>query len=574
MNKVIKPKDKYIENIGCISCGSSDAVGVYQRPDSTFHGTCFSCNVSTTSPYGEGDTQEGLLEADGDSFGNEEGIPTTIRKPKSSEVVTPLFKVNDSSYNPLKTRGISKEVCELFNVRSILNDQGFDEVHFYPVEDHKGGTHYCVRAVLGKGFKWLSTSKPMRFFGQGRAGSNGKMIIVTEGALDALAVHQMLEVQGKSYRVISVVNGASAAPTDFKNNFEWINGFESILLAFDMDDPGQKAAKAVSEIFPLGKVKVLSYSEKDANDLLLKGKSKEFLSAVFNSRKLKVEGVVSVEDLIDEAMLPVEAGLSYPFPTLTKVMYGLRSKELIGIGAGSGSGKSQLVKEIVFHIMETHKVPVGMIMLEESASNTIKQLAGFKCNKRFHVPSEQDKSWDFEELRTALGSFKGKVYLLDHIGSKAWSSIKEKIRFMVSVLGVKFIVLDNLTALVASEDDEYKSVNLIMAEMSTLTQELDCTIFFISHLRKTQGKGAETGTEVSLADFKGSGSIIFWSNLLIALERNLQAVSLEERNTSTIRILKDRFSGEGTGTTFKLKYDKETGRMTEIDTGTFDDEGE
>lgn len=545
------PDKRYVENIGCDKCGSSDAVGIYEREDSSFHGTCFSCGVHTDTPYGDE-----VIEAN--QFTDEN---TTISNNTSK---VSRFNLKDTSYNRLRTRGISKEVCEIFEVKSIVNEQGIDEAHFYPVEDHKGNTHYCIREVASKGFKWSSSDKPMKLFGQKRAGSGGKMLIITEGACDAMAAHQMLEEQGKAYRVVSIINGASAAPTDFKNNFEWLNGFDSLLLAFDQDSPGQKASKLVSDIFPLGKVKNLIFSEKDVNDLLVKGKSKEFLNAIFGSKKLKVEGVVGVDDLIEEAMKPVEWGLSYPFPTLTKVMYGLRLKELIGIGAGSGSGKSQLVKEIVFHIMEVHKLPIGMIMLEEAASNTLKQLAGFKCNKRFHVPSEQGESWDFEELRSALGSFKDKVYLLDHIGSKAWSAIKDKIRFMVSVLGVKFIVLDNLTALVASEDDEYKSVNLIMAEMSTLTQELDCTIFFISHLRKTQGKGAETGTEVSLADFKGSGSIIFWSNLLIALERNLQAVSVDERNTSTIRILKDRFSGEGTGTTFKLKYSKESGRMTEI----------
>lgn len=558
--------DKYIENISCGECGSSDALGVYKRADLSFHGTCFKCNHHTNEPYGieaETDTEE--LEGFVD-----EGSPVAKTKRRELVFSPKQYYQKDSSINKLITRGISVETCKKFNVTSILNDNGVDIAHFYPVEDSKGGIHYCVREVEGKKFKWLSSNKPMKFFNQRASGEGGKMITVTEGILDTLAASQMLEREGKSYRVVSVINGSGGAVANFRDNYEWINSFETILLAFDQDDPGQKAAKEVAELFTLGKVKTLVFSEKDANDMLVKGKSKEFLNSIFSSKKLKVEGVVGVEDLIEEAMKPVGWGLSYPFPTLTKVMYGLRSRELIGIGAGSGSGKSQIIKEIIFHIIQEHNLPVGMIMLEESASNTLKQLAGFKCNKRFHVPSEQGQSWDFEELRTALTSFKDKVFLLDHIGSKAWSVIKEKIRYMVSVLGVKFIVLDNLTALVASEDDEYKSVNLIMAEMSTLTQELDCTIFFISHLRKTQGKGAETGTEVSLADFKGSGSIIFWSNLLIALERNLQAVNIEERNTSTIRILKDRFSGEGTGTTFKLKYDKDTGRMSEINLDDWD----
>ena len=401
-----------------------------------------------------------------------------------------------------------------------------------------------------------------------------KGCISITGNCDTLAAYQMLQKEGKNYRVVSIINGASAAVKDFKDNYDWINSFESIVLAFDQDDPGKIAAKKVSELFPLGKVQSISMSEKDACDMLAAGKSKEFLGAIFNSRKLKVEGIVGVEDLLDKALEPIKWGLSYPFKTLTNATYGLRLKELIGVGAASGAGKSQLTKELIFHIMEEHGLPVGMIMLEEAASLTLKQLAGFKCNKRFHIPKHEgeEQGWTVDELRSSLLSLKDKVYLLDHVGSKSWTAIKEKIRYMVSVFGVKFIVLDNLTALVATEDDEYKSVNTIMAEMASIVQEFDCTIFFISHLRKTQGKGADQGSEVTLNDFKGSGSIVFWSNLIISLERNMHSTDEEEKNTPIIRILKDRYSGEGVGTAFKVKYSKETGRMTEVEIPEWDDD--
>ena len=50
---------------------------------------------------------------------------------------------------------------------------------------------------------------------------------------------------------------------------------------------------------------------------------------------------------------------------------------------------------------------------------------------------------------------------------------------------------------------------------------------------------------------------------MIALERNQQAEDVVEANTTVLRILKNRYTGD-TGICCNLFYDKETGRMTEI----------
>jgi twinkle protein len=50
---------------------------------------------------------------------------------------------------------------------------------------------------------------------------------------------------------------------------------------------------------------------------------------------------------------------------------------------------------------------------------------------------------------------------------------------------------------------------------------------------------------------------------VIALERNQQSQDPIEANTTTVRILKNRYTGE-TGIATYLFYDKETGRMSEI----------
>jgi len=52
--------------------------------------------------------------------------------------------------------------------------------------------------------------------------------------------------------------------------------------------------------------------------------------------------------------------------------------------------------------------------------------------------------------------------------------------------------------------------------------------------------------------------------MVIGLERNGQAEDETERNTTKVRVLKNRFSGT-TGPCCSLLYSKHTGRMVEVE---------
>jgi twinkle protein len=84
----------------------------------------------------------------------------------------------------------------------------------------------------------------------------------------------------------------------------------------------------------------------------------------------------------------------------------------------------------------------------------------------------------------------------------------------------------------------------------------------VSHLRRPEGKGHEEGTATSLSQLRGSGSIAQLSDMVLGLERNGQAEDHTVRNTTKVRVLKNRFSGI-TGSAGQLLYNHESGRMTE-----------
>ena len=103
-----------------------------------------------------------------------------------------------------------------------------------------------------------------------------------------------------------------------------------------------------------------------------------------------------------------------------------------------------------------------------------------------------------------------------------------------------------------------------MDSFRSLVEETNIGLILVSHLKRPAGdKGHEDGKEVSLSHLRGSASIAHLSDSVIALERNQQAEDPQEANTTTIRILKNRYTGD-TGIACKLLYDKQTGRMSQV----------
>ena len=102
-----------------------------------------------------------------------------------------------------------------------------------------------------------------------------------------------------------------------------------------------------------------------------------------------------------------------------------------------------------------------------------------------------------------------------------------------------------------------------MTKLRTLVQELNIALFLVSHLRRSAGKAHEDGGQISLSELRGSQAIAQLSDMVIGMERNQQHEDEEVRNTTTVRVLKNRYSGL-TGPACYLRYDPESGRMIEV----------
>ena len=104
-----------------------------------------------------------------------------------------------------------------------------------------------------------------------------------------------------------------------------------------------------------------------------------------------------------------------------------------------------------------------------------------------------------------------------------------------------------------------------MAKIAQFAQRHLICIYLVSHLATPEGKPHEEGGRVMLRHFKGSRAIGFWTHFAFGLERNTQAENEAERNCTTFRVLKDRFTGQSNGQVLYYSYDHASYRLLNAD---------
>ena len=404
-----------------------------------------------------------------------------------------------------------------------------------------------------KDFLMLGDTKNCGLYGQHLWKDGGKLLCITEGEIDALSVSQLFD---DKWPVVSLPNGAQSARRSIKNELEWLLKFDTIVLMFDNDEAGQLATQDVVGLMPPGRVKIASLPLKDANEMLKEGRGSEVVEAFWNAKTYRPDGILSIGDVMQDAMRPIQIGTPWPWQELTDATFGRRDGEVYGIGAGTGVGKTDFVTQCITHDAINLGIKCGVLYLEQPPVETVRRIAGKLAGKKFHLP---DDSWTTEELAAALKQLDDadNIMLYNHFGTSDWETIQSRIRYMVVSCDCKHIYLDHLTALAAHADDERKALEEIMADIAGMAQELGFVFHFISHLTTPDGKPHEEGGRVTVRHFKGSRAIGFWSHFMLGLERDQQGDEAT-RNVSTLRVLKDRYTGKATGFTMGLAYDHDT----------------
>lgn len=520
-------ESNFVQHVPCDHCGSRDNAGVYDDG----HTYCFGCDTYTAP------------QPDGESFA---AAPAAQSK-KQKDLL-------EGTYQALKARELSEESCRKFGYQV-----GIDRTGPVQIANYRRDGVVVAQKIRGKdkSFRIAGDGSKLPLYGQHLWGT-GRKLVICEGEIDTITVSQ---IQNHKWATVGLPLGCQSAVRSVKENWDYLEGFEEIVLMFDMDDPGQQAAKAVADLLPAGKARIAHLPLKDPNECLLNGKAADVVQAIFQAREYRPDGIVAATDLREAiSVADAASAITYPYQKLNEITKGLRLGELVTVTAGSGIGKSTFIRELVYNLHQS-EVPCGLIMLEESTKRTLLGLVGIHLSKNITVDRSLSTDEEIEQGFDELFPPGRQMYLFDHFGSSDLDIICNRIQYMARALGVKFVIIDHISILVSglATNDERKLIDMAMTRLRTLVQELNIGLIVVSHLRRPEGdKGHEDGAKVRLGQLRGSHSIAQLSDMCISLQIDPEN---PDGDTRHLHVLKNRWTGE-TGIAGSVTFNRTSGRLT------------
>ena len=521
---------------------------------------CFSCRHHEKSPNQTGEHKE----------------RAHVEK-RSGATVKSLDSISSIASDGLPERGISGETCEKYGVRvSVDEETGENTIHYYP---YYKGTHIVAykQRRLPKSFSFIGSERGAMLFGQPLFESQRrKILFITEGELDCLSVCDLLAAQGKDWPVVSIRNGADANGTikpELKDNVEFLSKFEKIVLAFDNDGPGETYAYAVADwLCTITSVGIMSLAKtecKDHNEALMEEKWEEWWDAFRNgTRVYQPQSIVQASEITLEQLMEVpDKGFEFPWKGLNDVYKGLRKGELTTVVAGSGCGKTTVIREITHYAAVNGGATFGYMSLEETVEDSLRNFIAIDCNVppgrlKFHpdcIPHDAYAEAHRYFTQSGMFTFFDSSRYLD------FDALMNKVRYFALAVACDFLVIDNLTLVAArsAEQDERKAIDKVMASLAGICESTGMGIILVNHLKRVPGRSPNNGGMIEIGDLRGSGSIEAFSNNIIAIERDQQNEDESVKNQSLVRSLKNRLFGV-TGLCCKLQYETHTGRLREL----------
>jgi len=469
-------------HIPCPVCPSSDAYCVYEDG----HGYCFSCNYY---------------------------------KPKDKTITDENF-----SYEFLDYRGIKSDVFRHYKAKTKIDTDGKPISIGFPYPNNS----IKVRTLDKKGFYSVGDATKAGLFGRNLFGpGSNRSITITEGELDALSLYQVLKSP-----VVSV-RSSSSARMDASVDRSYINSFERIYLAFDGDEPGRSAAAEVARLFDYNKIYDVRFpggSRKDANDYLQHGEDGQLREIWWNAKKFLPDNLISsISDFEKELLKPVKYGVSYPFPTLTNMTYGMRTGEVVLLTAQEGVGKTEVCHTILHHLLKETKDAIGAIFLEESKQRLLQAIAGIELQRPVHLPDSGCQPHEVVSALKQVVPTDDRLYVYNHFGSDSAETILDTIRFLVSARGCRWIVFDLISLAIAGlgGDREREALEYLSARLEILTQELDFGLIMVSHVNDN-------------GQTRGSRMIAKNCHIRVDLTRDIAAPDDRSRLTTKLTVSKNR----------------------------------
>lgn len=539
----------------CPKCGGSDPMAIYENEtdlgEKYISGYCFS-NCGYISPRDLGDKYPTASLDISDFY--EEGI-----------MQEELDEILELSTRGWKERYLKKATHEFYGVRMQFDEEGQAQYQYTPVTEDGELTGFHKRNCKEKAFSVVGRNKvTSEFFGQSLFPAGGKYLVITGGQNDAMAVFQTLfDNSGYKTACISPTCGEPNAPKQLQNNYEYVSSFEKVILMMDNDAEGEKAAMQMARLLKPGQAYVANLNEagcKDPNDYIMSGRQKQLIDAFWKASKYSPVDVLHLGDMWED-FESEDDNVKVPFPDSWSMLNDMMGGggelgEISVIASLTSIGKSTIINNIVYHLIENTDFKVGAMYLEGTKREVVRDLLGLDMSINLRTTSRDQI--DMTQLKDRFFNYlaaKDQLVYVDHQGSISNKEIFDKLRYLVKGEGCNVVVLDPLQAAVNSSEN-----GAIIDFMDTLlkfAKETNTYIIVVSHMKKPSGDDPH---DVSEYDLLGSSSINQIAFNTVLLSRDKMSDDPKIRNATKIKIVKCRRTGN-TGDAGWLRYDTNTTHM-------------
>lgn len=471
-------------------------------------------------------------------------LPASIQPKEFTKTVLQQHFIG--TFGAIEERGVSQETCKLLGIMSNA-----DEIAFL----YDNGVK--IRKRHEKKFYWLEGDpQECSMFGLAQAKDYSKPIILTEGENDTASCYEV------GYQACSVRSGAKDIEKSIQHDLQELLKYKEIWLGLDNDEEGQKATEKALKLLP--KAKIISLTNKDANEGLLDNTLKEDLDAFeWEESKSKREGLIFGNELdFNQLQSSPIKSIELPWPKLNESLGGLDYGCFYLILAGVGIGKSTLLNELSYYYYDKgHKI--ANLFYEENEEVTPLRYIALKHNipvgklrrKRDLITA---KDWD-----NVKDIFKDSVCFLGKNALRNSDKLIDYIEYLVEKKEFKLIIIDHISYIIGrsgiSKNGERRDIDELIYRLQDLTQRLGCIIIAVSHITESTGtKGWDDGEIPSLYSGRGSKVLAQVPDGIIGLARNMK----NEYNQSimTLYNLKNRWGGT-LGKMDSLVYYDNTGRL-------------
>ena len=580
---------KLLGHFPCPSCSSKDNLAVYVKHDKDgneyLDGSCFSSSCENKYMTEAMLKEQGVLH---ESFKAPKIKPITKTAITKEEYKALIARTNHDTTQPDGSyyRGIKPETSKFYGHLYARDSEGWIIEEYYPETkegfdgDLKTLRGYKKRVIpkdFGKGNIGI-TGLTSDFSGQHLFRSGGKYVVITAGEIDKLSVAQMLRdyqiSRGQEdydrIAVVSCTAGEASLAKQCAAQYDWLNLFDNIILCGDTDAVGRAAVADAITKLPADKVKIVTLSMKDANEMLLAGKHKQFISNYYDAKAVTPDEVKTSKQADDE--IEEELGrCKIPLPSfmhrLQKHMAGgIPLGYMINLGAVTGGGKTTIINEMIYYWIFNSPVKIGILSLELTAGQyqtaLLSRHIGFKLalieNPKEAVAFVQQPH--IVEARRELreNEYGEERYVLLDERSGSLESVKAQMLKLIKKFSCELLVIDPINDLfegssLEQQTDFIKFLKGIIKE--------GVSVFNVCHLTKGKTQTDRDGNRVvrrlTEDDFAGVSNLVKSGGCNIAATRDKLAEDETEQNSTDIEVLKCRWSGN-TGYAGSWYYDNLT----------------